>query len=70
MNRQMSTDRNWFTPKVAAALVLCLYLVGWFSILAIGKQHFLTMRATKQRPRWLIDSHGRLNLTCFLRRFS
>ena len=56
---QKSTDWSWFTPKVAATLVLFLYVVGWISIALVGKEHFLAMRATTPGPHPFTDSHGR-----------
>jgi hypothetical protein len=47
-----------FTPKVAATLVLSLYIANWIFILAVGKEHFLAMRTTTPEPHLFIDSHG------------
>jgi hypothetical protein len=56
---QRSTEWSGFTPKIATTLVLFLYLVSWIFILAVGKQHFLAMRAMAPGPRRFVDSHGR-----------
>jgi hypothetical protein len=61
-----STDWSWFTPKVAATLVLFLYFVSWLFILLVGKEHFLAMRATTPGPHPFVDSHGRPYISVLL----